>query len=355
MAKRKRRRGSAQKLDRSAVLGSLEPLKRVPLPGANDSWTVSDAARAHTAMAGWSKSVHARRSMAERVASRGDEASPKDLREFAKVLRGAATDVFSSTETPIWVDGSFSDMMRAAALSAEHATVNVEDLIAPAGVLYFSKAVPFPGDENQLVRALLWKHLDLLVTGGMTMPVVVAQSFGHGRPNDVYDYNGQPYREPYLKLHRWMFPVVGQSPVPEELPEQARELGRRNLPLIALLVSFAAIARSPLADQAGGSANDDAEDGDRRGFVSRSLRRSYLRRPEQGSYELDAARGGHGVRAHWVRGHWRKQWYASVQQHRFVWIAGYPKGDPKLGNVQGQKVLIAKGDSDLGKSPSDDN
>ena len=65
-----------------------------------------------------------------------------------------------------------------------------------------------------------------------------------------------------------------------------------------------------------------------------------LRHPEHGTYELDAATGRR-IRAHWVRGHWKNQWYPASQEHRTIWIDGYVKGDVKLDVITGPKVYVA--------------
>ena len=62
-----------------------------------------------------------------------------------------------------------------------------------------------------------------------------------------------------------------------------------------------------------------------------------LHKPETAQYELDGVRGT-VQRQHWVRGHWRKQWYATMEDHRLKWIDGFIKGDPELGTVNARKV-----------------
>jgi hypothetical protein len=66
-----------------------------------------------------------------------------------------------------------------------------------------------------------------------------------------------------------------------------------------------------------------------------------LRNADHGRYELDAATG-RKVRQHWVRGHWRNQWYSSLQDNRAIWIDGHVKGDASAGIVTGPKVLVAR-------------
>ena len=57
---------------------------------------------------------------------------------------------------------------------------------------------------------------------------------------------------------------------------------------------------------------------------------------------MDAATG-RKLRSHWVRGHWRQQWYPSIQDHRTIWIDGFIRGDAELGTVTGRKIYVARG------------
>jgi hypothetical protein len=52
-----------------------------------------------------------------------------------------------------------------------------------------------------------------------------------------------------------------------------------------------------------------------------------LRRPDRPRSESDPGGGGREYRHQWiVRGHWRRQWYPSRQDHRPVWIAPHLAG-----------------------------
>lgn len=81
------------------------------------------------------------------------------------------------------------------------------------------------------------------------------------------------------------------------------------------------------------------------------VRRVYLRRPEHAAAELEAARdarAGRTVRGHWVAGHWKRQWHASIGEHRWIRIEGYPRGDFDAGEVDIPKARIARGDRKKG-------
>ncbi|MFE0775405.1 hypothetical protein [Streptomyces sp. NPDC058861] len=47
---------------------------------------------------------------------------------------------------------------------------------------------------------------------------------------------------------------------------------------------------------------------------------------------------------HWVRGHWREHYYASVDEHRPIWIEGFPRGDFTRPAPARDRLLVARGD-----------
>ena len=82
--------------------------------------------------------------------------------------------------------------------------------------------------------------------------------------------------------------------------------------------------------------------GRKRQLIEGSVRVLSLHNPEYGRYELDAATGRH-LRQHWVRGHWRNQWYPSEQINQTIWIDGFVRGDASIGVLAGQKIYVARG------------
>jgi hypothetical protein len=77
---------------------------------------------------------------------------------------------------------------------------------------------------------------------------------------------------------------------------------------------------------------------ERKNITPPEIRVITLRRPASSSSADDPASGREYQHQWIVRGHWRNQWYPSVQDHRPVWIAPHikgPEGAPFLG---GEKV-----------------
>jgi hypothetical protein len=112
-----------------------------------------------------------------------------------------------------------------------------------------------------------------------------------------------------------------------------------------LLQALSALIRTPLVrDEITPSSKAARRDAERADLRDTAVRRIHLRRPEHAEHELEAARDARRnrpSRGHWVRGHWKKQWYPSIEEHRPVWITGYPRGDFAVGVVSGTKVLVA--------------
>jgi hypothetical protein len=57
------------------------------------------------------------------------------------------------------------------------------------------------------------------------------------------------------------------------------------------------------------------------------------------SRSADAKRDMDWSHRWWVNGHWRWQWYPSLQEHRQIWIAGYDKGPEDKPFLSKQRVV----------------
>ena len=237
--------------------------------------------------------------------------------------------------TITWADPSFAKMVQAAALSLPTSTIRQEDFLGPEGVLFFSEPIfategagGLQGwDVSVPLRGLLWMTSD-----GRFIIYVLTD----GDPTLVHETARDYYVSPFthtLAMLNGGFDHEYQG----------------DTWFTSLLVAATAVSKSPL------TVNEDVLPGARtgkiarsRGIVDRPVRRSSLRHREYGDLELDAARGARGVhspqRFHYVRGHWRQQWYPTVQEHRVRWIDGFSKGNIDLGAVSGTKVLIGAGD-----------
>lgn len=337
-----KRRRAAKNVEKRNELSSLPTLKKAELPQGN--WTVGDSASVHDLMVTWLDSIHGERSLNKLTQPEGPEDEILKLLGGPRTIRESLLESMKSDHpTVVHLDASFVDMMEAASLSAQHRNVNAEDLLAEQGAMYLSRTVHLEGADSD-IRALYWtKSVNPSSRGEsirQTLAVIALSEVPPDQRRRIFNLWGRPYHVPYLRpVARVLLPFSGDPTA--RITSEASRLSATSAQLMGLMVSLAAISRSPLSESEGGPVPSD---GTSRGHSSTrsSIRRSYLRHPEYGSMEIQAARGK--MRAHWVRGHWRRQWYSSIQEHRFIWVDGFPKGNPDRGEVKGSKILVARGD-----------
>lgn len=278
----------------------------------------------------------------------------------------------------IFAEQDFASMMLAAAITAPDEPLYNHDLIAPEGVIYFqhplnirplvelSPSAQTQGNEillNVPIRAIQWnqdpeeqnqRFIRILADGKVT------QAFGDQHypapagslryPAQYYDHLATIVSEtvPCFTHH-----TAENAPTPNSVKYA-----------IALLRAVKAIAESPMTQRR--DAMNDAHTKQRKRKASRrrnldheltSLKIVSLRKPEYGQYELDAVTGQTPKtpqRAHWVRGHWRNQWYPSTQAHHTIWIDGFIKGDPSVGDDTAvPTIYVAQGDDPVPASTGD--
>jgi hypothetical protein len=152
------------------------------------------------------------------------------------------------------------------------------------------------------------------------------------------DFPGTEGIEPPVENYSYLYPInVLRTEIAH--PEIA---GDESMEVLGFLRSIAAIARSPQAR----ADNKVVEHREKKGGRVRSIHKESVRilslhNPEYGRYELDGATG-RKLRQHWVRGHWRNQWYAGEQINKTIWIDGFVRGDAAIGTVTGPKVYVAR-------------
>lgn len=285
--------------------------------------------------------------LADGMASKtGQPAMP----EFGEILREKLARSFTGDPMTILATESFSQMMWAAALSAPDTLVQPHELIFDRGCIYFEQEQDFSDivETYQPVRAMSWGVSINPDNPGRQMLEIFLWCEGRHR-KDEWDQLGPNLGAP-RKINHAMH-VCGFSFLPLNLTNQSQPIKRnieRHRKMCGFIRAIGAIAASPATTHSTIDARTKSErkKRTRRGDLptqSRELRVLSLRRPEHGRYELDAATGRR-QRSHWVRGHWRNQWYASTEEHRIIWIDGFVKGDPELGGVSGPKIHVARGD-----------
>lgn len=236
---------------------------------------------------------------------------------------------------PVLADDAFSDMMRAAALSSPDDRLSPEEIPSPFGAVFFQNELPFEGFESRPVRAIAWGHSD---DDGR----IFIAAFERGLRYKVIEGGTHPeeYEHDLFCIASAIF-----SPGEED------ELCDTNALLVRLVRSISAIAQSSHTkdETVTVESKKQRKHRERKGKPApRPVRVLSLHNPEYGRYELDAATG-RKLRQHWVRGHWRNQWYPKLERNKRIWVDGFVRGDAKLGTVTGPKVYVARG-----KKPDDE-
>lgn len=268
--------------------------------------------------------------------------------------------------TNILATQDFTDMVVAATLSAPNAPLRREDIIAESGTLFFEKPLylqrfksmlrpddPYHAayDMDHPIRAIHWypKLNDPAFYGIETLIE------GTYVREDIEAYQASAPNAALAPVGFWDHLVAATTGVAQidATPEEHDKKPSAIKHAIAMLRSAKAILDSPLSTQNTGETQPRKKKSKRsrraKDIDTSTVRVLSLRRPEYGKYELDAATGHTPKtpqRMHWVRGHWRNQWYPSAQEHRPRWIDGYIKGNADYGDVTDRPtVYLATGDT----------
>ncbi|MEV7839113.1 hypothetical protein [Streptomyces albidoflavus] len=305
---------------------------------ASRGLTQADAIRLKAALTGWFGSDHWNRYLAaDGLPEYGKLFWPEQwptasLKERMALLaedESSPLEAWQDADT-IYADAPMCDMVTAAAQTFPQQRVRSDEFIAPMGFLFFAKPVPSTAFALSLpdqppVSAITWACAD----GGMNAFTWIRQ------PPGAYEINGVTVQLAPLFPHLAYF-------VPWDKPADA---GRHS---VSMLRALSALAKQPLTHEDSPTIHQSVRAIARSARIRQeSFRRIALRRPEAAAHELSAARAvaeGRTPAGHWVRGHWRNQYYASVDEHRPVWIEGFPRGDFTQPAAVGERLLIARGD-----------
>lgn len=233
----------------------------------------------------------------------------------------------------VFAKDSYLDMLEAAAITAPAGELNDDELLASSGVMLFEHERNIPAftaeDDDVPVRGLTWKVED----GHLTVQVMIDGHHELDNPGRV---------EPPADCYAYLYQLnLLKAPMRNPIVPGHDEEGINAL--LGYLRSIKVIAQSPATSSTvvQPKARPKKKGMQAASAQPRSIRVLSLRNADHGRYELDAATG-RKVRQHWVRGHWRNQWYPSLNDNRAIWIDGYIKGDASLGVVTGQKIHVAR-------------
>jgi hypothetical protein len=232
----------------------------------------------------------------------------------------------------IFAKDSYLDMLEAAALTAPDGELNDDELLSSAGVMLFEHERNVPAftarNDDVPIRGITWK-----AEGGyITVQVMID---GH------HELNNPGQLEPPADCYAYLYQLNLLKASMRDPTVPGRDGGARAL--VAYLRSIKVIAQSAATNSTTVQQKrlSKKEARQARTALPSTVRVLSLRNADHGRYELDAATG-RKVRQHWVRGHWRNQWYPSLNDNRAIWIDGYIKGDASLGTVTGQKIHVAR-------------
>ncbi|MGP4994582.1 hypothetical protein [Glutamicibacter ardleyensis] len=241
-----------------------------------------------------------------------------------------------------FLDDATADMVLASSLTAPNGGLHEDELLAPSGAIFFENPTTafdeifdrLPSPEIAPIRAITWElgfdnagtiiglttYYDGSETNFADDSTTASANF-HAFVKNVGTYMNIGLLENF---------ILGDAESESTVSAQK---------LINYLRALTAIARSPRTNSVKKSVTvSKRKKGKRTYTTERTVTIMSLQRPETARYELDGARGS-VQRLHWVRGHWRRQWYATVEDHRLKWIDGFIKGDPDKGTTQSRKVV----------------
>lgn len=235
--------------------------------------------------------------------------------------------------SPIYCEDDFASLAVTMCETAPRESIRAEDILGKDGLLVFRNPITIRPTSGAVktwtnCRAIAWKT----VPGGQHSSLVI-----NVWVDSVVADNGS-LRGGHVQLrltgHETTFIRSGQ------LTREDHTLVRFLRAVTSLVRSRTSASSSVHSGQGSLSAFEKGEG------QPRVIRRVYLRNPDDALYEAEAllaeSPGRPPMRLHWVRGHWRKQWYPSDGLHRWKWIEGFKKGSDENGTVQGEKVLVAR-------------
>lgn len=261
------------------------------------------------------------------------------LEAIVKLHTSIQHTFWSDPETMVLLaDDPFAEMMQAAAIDAPDGPIANDELPSRSGVIFFRQErhiADFGGDP---IRAITW-----LIRDG----TVFAQGLVDGHHEaDTPAEEIEPPREIYAYFHARL---LLQTDVGK--PSIAGEQAVQFLRFLRSINAISKSAHTKVEDESV-QARVKGRKSRHREMIDGRVRTLSLHNPDYGRYELDAATGTH-VRQHWVRGHWRNQWYSRERVNRSFWIDGFVRGDASVGVVSGQKVYVVKG-ADTAPPPAPD-
>jgi hypothetical protein len=303
-----------------------------------NKWSVDDALRAQAALAAWlltgdgAKCAYA---VEDALHSQSATSEPPTWERAKREAMNFGRSI--ATATLVWCDPPMVDMWAAAADTYPDEPLQPHQLPDQDGIVILAKPLPRvieaagPQGPKELISAITWS------TTGNAGSTVVLLTWNRHRGIDRIGWFDRPKQT-----------ILAPGLSPSTL--SVRQIGSRpeGETIARLLQALAGLIRSPLVEESTAFGSKAARKvAAKAGMAEPRIRRVYLRRPQHADEELQAARdsrAGRSPRGHWVSGHWKRQWYPSIAEHRWVRVEGYPRGDFDAGEVSGTKARVVRGD-----------
>jgi hypothetical protein len=225
---------------------------------------------------------------------------------------------------PIYVDPDVWTLVKAAAETWHGEPLHPSDLPTQAGFLLLPEPMTFKDvwGKSIAIRAINWHPMEYVVRSEEDGSVLgtergILMAFYHAtRDRDDYSEPGESSVSPWLLVHAmpWFFSKGEESGERYE----GFDIGMRLQVCWRMMQQEIAVTDRR---QPGGQFAKRAKRLD----IEKRVVVVTLRRPKQ-DVEHDEVRAVDWAKRWVVSGHWRRQWYATLQTHRLIWIAPFVKG-----------------------------
>lgn len=339
------------------VEGKLTNTPALPPAVDKEVWNARDAATTMANLVTFYRSVYGRGAEnMRRDALRDNGVDPDrsvDLEDAAENALDIARTFEDESMVAVLAQDDFAEMLKAAALSAPATELYCDELIAPSGMLFFARAQDLSAltkFDQAPIRAISWWTVRTLFDTVVQIrfyidgPLAWKKMLARHTPEPGAPVSVDDDCVGVEEMQRFLVPVETVDTVVDQ-ETGTYPSSEKFTHCLGLIRSINAVSKSAHTRDTPTETESPKQSKIRRrkGLKKpRTIRVLSLVNPEYGRYEMDAATG-RKLRSHWVRGHWRQQWYPSIQDHRTIWIDGFIRGDAELGTVTGRKIYVARG------------
>lgn len=304
----------------------------------------------------------------------GIENPQRDHLVFAQIIADTHRETLARS-TLYLADQDMVELLDAAASTMPDQHLHETDIMVPDGFIYFAEPLPErSGVPPEIpIRAMSWARIPadspLLVERETDRDAILITSYvtvrdqfeargllGPGR--DIAP--GTPGLLPNATVMWTIDTLIGKA-FGEEPPAGGYNPGFYQRALAAFWTLCQQPKITTTSDEPSGKPTDQRRN--RRAGITNAAEpvrvvrlkhrpQSQVEATVPGTGDPEDTKGKMKVRSV-TSGHWRRQWYRSVEQHRHIWIDPFWRGPEDAPVVGGERVFLASGrDVDPGESPS---